>query len=132
MDDTSFDDLIASFRFTTRLKPPAREILEGLVMQLERLAVAASALGARPLPEPRARALAAAAECAHAVARLLPDLTEEQRPGWALAGAAATIEAIEACRAADPFAGFPAALDLLLIEARVRIDALAREMVGSA
>ena len=129
MEDASFDDSVASIQFT-RLRPGARDILDGLVMQLERLAVAATALGARPLPDPmRARALAAAADCAHAVARILPDLSEECRVGWALAGAAATIEAIEACRAD---ASFPVNLDLLLIGARVRIDALAREVLDAA
>lgn len=118
-----FDELVESARFGSLMLPPVDEcVLDGLALQVDRLANVAGVLADRRTPYiARAGVLRAAAERAHTVARILPELSARELPRWARAEAASIIETIELCR--DEVT-FPRALDDLLFDVRVRIDGL--------
>src|SRR5262249_10844882 len=126
-----FAELVATARFSSLMRPPVDERLaDGLALQIERLAHVAEVLADRPTPYiGRAQVLRTAAERAHTVARILPELRSGEVARWARAEAASALEMIELCR--DDVA-FPPVLDDLMYDVRIRVDALVDDRLHAA
>lgn len=126
--DAAFDALIARVRFPSLMLPELdASILDGLPREIDRLAQVAAVLASVPTPHRvRRRSLEQHADRARAVARILPQLDARERSAWAIGETVHVIDAIERCRADGQT--FPRALEELLFDVRLRVDALVRSV----